>query len=124
MELNFDSATRPVNVANIFKSNLKATSSSCPSSLCITNWPSSCGLRYCTLRGNIFDFPAPEGQYHLAIYTDADSLPLLDASLSYFGTADESNLTDFIFDGRDDLDYSTIMYLPYLLTEDPDGGRR
>ena len=123
-ELYFESAASPVNVANTFESNLQATSSSCPSSLCISKWPSSCGSGYCSLNGNIFNFPAPEGQYHLAIYTDADPVPLLDASLSYFGTIDESNLTSYIFDGRDDLEYSTVMYLPYLLTNDPDGGRR
>ncbi|KAL7480788.1 hypothetical protein ACHAW6_006451, partial [Cyclotella cf. meneghiniana] len=121
MDLYLRSAAHPVNVANKFESNLKATSSSCPSSLCISTWPSTCGSVACTLMGNIFDFPAPHGQYHLYVSVNTDSVPLLDASLSYFGTMDEANLTDVIFDGRDDLEYSTIIYLPYLLSNDPGG---
>ncbi|KAL7486589.1 hypothetical protein ACHAW6_012195, partial [Cyclotella cf. meneghiniana] len=123
VNLYFRSAANPVNVANTFASNLKTTSSSCPSSLCISSWPSTCGSGPCTLNGNIFDFPAPEGQYHIYVSVNFDSVPQLDASLSYFGTVNESNLTDVIFDGTDDPECSIIKYLPYLLSHDPDGGR-
>ena len=72
--------------------------------------------------GNIFNFSAPEDQYHLSIKETVTST--IDASLSYWGTADEANLTDAIFDGRDDIELTTVIYLPYLLTEDPEGDKR
>ena len=124
MDLYFRSAASPVNVANIFGSNLKTTSSSCPAALCISNWPSSCGAGECTLRGNIFNYSAPDGQYHLIINENTDDVPSIDASLSYWGTSDESNLTRSMFDGRDDVAITTINYLPYLMSNDPNGEKR
>lgn len=121
-KLDFYGAASPVNIANVFKSNLEASSSSCPSALCVNNWPSSCGTGVCTLMGNIFNFSAPEDQYHLSIKETVTST--IDASLSYWGAADEANLTDAIFDGRDDIELTTVLYLPYLLTEDPEGDKR
>lgn len=85
-ELQLYSASSPVNVANVFESNLKATDPLCPSTLCISRWPSSCGEGTCSLRGNVFNFTAPEDQYHLAVYRDTGSLSSIDASLTYWGT--------------------------------------
>lgn len=122
--LVFPSSTSPVNVANIFESDLIATGTSCPSAFCISDWPDSCGAGACTLIGNIFNFSAPAGQYHMVVSKSAQTVPMIDASLSYWGTSDESNLTETIFDGRDDIALTTIDYLPYLLTHDSDGERR
>ncbi len=123
-DLNLGGSASPVNIANLFESNLEATSSSCPSALCITNWPSYCGTGPCTLAGNIFNFSAPEGQYHLAVKESANSLAAIDATLSYWGVSDEANLTDAIYDGRDGIELTTVIYLPYLLTDDPEGEKR
>lgn len=122
--LIFPTSSNPVNIANIFEPNLEASSSSCPSVLCISDWPKSCGAEQCTLIGNIFNFSAPAGQFHMIVSETVDTVSAIDASLSYWGTSDESNITETIFDGRDNVALTTIDYLPFLLTHDPDGERR
>jgi hypothetical protein len=122
--LNFPSSSNPVNIANTFEPNLEATSTSCPSVLCISDWPKFCGSEECTLIGNIFNFSSPAGQFHMIVSETIDTVSAIDASLSYWGTPDESNLTETIFDGRDNVALTTIDYLPYLLTHDSNGERR
>jgi hypothetical protein len=57
----------------------------------------------------------------LYVNEQSSSVAIIDASYSYWGTVDELNLTRAMFDGKDDIEKTTIHYIPYLLTDDPDG---
>ena len=60
----------------------------------------------------------------MIVSESVDTVSIIDGSLSYWGTTDESNLTETIFDGRDNVALTAIDYLPYLLTHDSNGERR
>lgn len=122
--LDFSNSDSPVNIANSFQSSLIASASNCQAAFCILNWPTSCGDGACSLVGNIFNYSLPQGQCHLVILESADFVPTIDASLSYWGTANELELKQTICDGKDDVKLSTILYLPYLLSASPEGERR
>jgi hypothetical protein len=122
--LNFQHAASHTNVANTFESNLEASDSAYSSIFHIQNWPESCGDKPCSLVGNIFNHTLSAGQYHLAVTTSTNDVATIDASLCYWGTEDESSVIDTMYDGRDDVDYIVLDFLPYLLTPDPAGNRR
>ncbi|KAL3790397.1 hypothetical protein ACHAW5_008354 [Stephanodiscus triporus] len=117
--LDFLSSATPTNIANVFDQSLVVTDSV----FYIQNWPKSCGSATCTLVGNIFNSPLSLGQHHIWVSESANSVASIDASLSYWGSEDESKVIGSIYDGRDNLELTTIEYLPYLLTPDPAGNR-
>jgi hypothetical protein len=118
--LDFLSSATPTNIANVFDQSLVVTDSV----FYIQNWPKSCGSATCTLVGNIFNSPLSLGQHHICVSESVNSVASIDASLSYWGSEDESKVVGSIYDGRDSLELTTIDYLPYLLTPDPAGNGR
>lgn len=122
--LHFRSSAAPVSVANIFDSNLEAIDSTRPAVFSIEHWPESCGAGSCDIVGNIFNYSLPTGQKHLTVSVDSRTVPTINAALSYWGTSNESDVIESIYDGRDDAELSTIQYLPYLLTSDSAGATR
>jgi len=121
--LFFRTSQVPVNVANLYDSNLEALDATYPSVFHIADWPETCGGGACSLVGNIFNYSLSPGQYHLAVPVSVAEVDSIDAKLSYWGAEDESLVVQTIFDGRDDAGFSSIKYLPYLLTSDPSGDR-
>jgi hypothetical protein len=120
LNLDFLGSATPANIANAFEE----TQVVLDSTFHIDNWPKSCGSAPCTLVGNIFNSSLPLGKHHIGVSVSMQLVASIDASLSYWGSDDESKVIESIYDGSDSAGLTTIDYLPYLLTPDPAGNRR
>ena len=120
LTLDFLSSATPTNIANVFEQTLVVSDSV----FYIHNWPKSCGSATCTLVGNIFYSSLSLGRHQIWVSESVNSVASIDASLSYWGSEDESKVVGYIYDGRDNDELTTIVYLPYLLTPDHAGNRR
>ncbi len=112
------------NIANNFFGALESTDSSFPSIMYISRWDSNHPNAHSSLIGNIFNLTTWKNdteQYALALNLNVDSIEEIDASLSYWGSDNVDEVLDRIFDGLDDIDLTTVKYLPYLLTPDING---
>jgi len=113
--LDYVSASVATDVGNVFDSNLEVTSTSYPALLVVGNWPSG-GLP--TLKGNVFTAELRNDTeiFCLQVLESASTAPEIDASESFWGSADVLDVTSRIADGRDTVSLSVVTYNPFLET--------
>jgi len=121
LDLSYISTNVAYNIASIFERNLETTSSGQPALMLIRDWPSSNGP-VPTCNGNIFSTAmAGTTQYYVEVLEKSDVVGTIDFTMSYWNGDSETVLTERIKDGSDELGVSSVDYLPFLLSQDPNG---
>ena len=124
LDIRYSNAYNATNLQGYFENDLIATSTSEPGLVVIREWPvgDNFGLP-CTFSKNIFkgNLCNDTKQYYLYITQSETEVPEILASQCYWNTEDVLLLLEYIYDGYDIDGPSTVIYNPFLLTEDPWG---